>query len=55
MGKQIGAVVLLVVMVGVIVSVDVLFLRHHFAARLASNIGIVAVCLAIYFAFLRRS
>ena len=42
------------VMVAVIVSVDVLFLRHLFWQRLASNIGIVLVFGVVYFIFLRR-
>jgi hypothetical protein len=43
------------VLVAVVVSVDVLFFRHHFAERLAANIGIVLVFAAFYFRFLRRS
>jgi len=38
------------VMIAVIVSVDVLFLRHHFWPRLAVNVGIVAVFVGLYFA-----
>lgn len=41
-------------MVAVIVSVDVLFLRHQFWLRLVVNIAIVAAFLAIYYSFLRR-
>ncbi len=43
----------LLAMIAIIVSVDVLFLRNHFAARLISNVGIVAVFIAGYFAFLK--
>ncbi len=42
------------VMVAVIVGVDVLFLRHHFWARLGTNIGLVLVFAAIYRWFLKR-
>jgi type IV secretory pathway VirB2 component (pilin) len=43
------------VMVIVIVSVDVLFLRHHFTARLIVNIGIVVVFAILYFIFFKKS
>lgn len=55
MGRQAVAVLLVLVMVGAIVSVDVLFFRHHFAERLAVNIGIVLVFVAFYYRFLKRS
>lgn len=42
-------------MVAVIIAVDVLFLRHHFVARLISNIAIVLVFGLAYFVFLRRA
>ena len=41
-------------LVAVVVGVDVLFLRHHFWARLITNIGIVLVFVACYFALLKR-
>ena len=44
---------ILAVTVGIVV-VDVLFLRHHFWARLIVNIGIVAVVATIYFTFLKN-
>ena len=40
-------------MVAVIVSLDVLFLRHLFWVRLAVNVAIVLVFAAIYLAFLK--
>ena len=43
----------MIAMVVVIVGVDVLFFRGHFWARLAANIGIVLVFLAVYYRFLR--
>ncbi|HXB16238.1 MAG TPA: hypothetical protein VNV44_10910 [Solirubrobacteraceae bacterium] len=54
MRKQ-GAVVLYVLaMVGVIVGVDVLFLKHQFWARLIVNIAIVGVFGAVYLRLLKR-
>ncbi len=41
-------------MVAVVVGVDILFLRHEFWPRLASNVGIVLVFVAFYFRFLKR-
>ena len=41
-------------MVAIVVGVDVLFLRHHFWARLIVNIGIVLVFAAVYWRFLKR-
>ena len=41
-------------MVAVVVGVDILFLRHQFWARLAVNVGIVLVFVAVYFRFLNR-
>ena len=41
-------------LVGVVVGVDVLFLRHHFWARLLVNVGIVVVFAVLYLAFLKR-
>ena len=41
-------------LIAVVVGVDVLFLRHHFWARLIVNIGIVLVFGAVYWLFLKR-
>lgn len=41
-------------MVAVVVGVDILFFRHQFWARLAVNVGIVLVFVAVYFRFLKR-
>ena len=55
MGRPAAVVVLYVLaLVGVVVGVDVLFLRHYFLARLIVNVGIVLVFGAFYFRFLRR-
>jgi len=53
-GRQLGAALYLLAMVGVIVGVDVLFLRHHFMARLISNVAIVVVFATVYLLFLGR-
>lgn len=53
MSKNAYMMIFFVVMVGVIVGADVLFLRHHFLARLIVNVGIVAVFASIYFAVLK--
>jgi hypothetical protein len=52
-GRQIATVLYLLAMIAIIVGVDVLFLRNHFTVRLISNIGIVLVFIAGYFAFLK--
>ena len=41
-------------LVGVVVGVDVLFLRHHLWLRLIVNVGIVLVFGAFYVGFLKR-
>jgi hypothetical protein len=55
MPKQIPIVLYVVVMIAVVVSVDVLFLRHDFWARLLVNICIVAVFGAFYLLFLKNA
>jgi hypothetical protein len=47
-------VLYVVALVAVVVSVDILFFRHHIWERLAVNIGIVLVFGAVYVRFLRR-
>ena len=41
-------------LVAVVVSVDILFLRHHTFERLIVNVGIVLVFGALYLVFLKR-
>jgi hypothetical protein len=53
-GSHAAVALYVLVLVAVVVGVDVLFLRHHFWARLLVNVGIVGVFAAIYFAFLKR-
>jgi len=48
-------VLFVVLMIAVIVTVDLLFLRHHFTARLFVNIGIVVVFVVVYFLSFRKS
>ena len=54
MGGQAVVVLYVLAMVAIIVGVDVLFFRHHFAERLLVNVGIVLVFGACYFRFLKR-
>jgi hypothetical protein len=53
-GRHVAVVLYVLAMVGVVVGVDVLFLRHQIWARLAVNIGIVLVFGAFYFWLIRR-
>lgn len=39
-------------MIAIIVAVDILLFRNHFWARLASNVGIVLIFVALYLRFL---
>lgn len=54
MTKHVYMVIFFLLMIFSIVGADVLFLRHHFVARLITNIGMVVVFAAIYFVFLRN-
>lgn len=45
----------LVAMIAVVVVVDVVFFRGHLWERLAANVGIVLVFVALYFGLLRRA
>jgi hypothetical protein len=54
MSRTVVGVIYALVMVAVIVTVDVLFFRHHAWQRLAVNIGIVLVFGAFYLRFLRH-
>jgi hypothetical protein len=54
MGRRAAIVLYVLALVAVVVVVDILFLRHHFWARLIVNIGIVLVFAAFYFLFLKR-
>ena len=54
MGRRAAIVLYVLALVAVVVVVDILFLKHHFWARLIVNIGIVLIFGAVYFLFLRR-
>jgi hypothetical protein len=54
MGRQAVVVLYVLAMVGVVVGVDLLFLRHHFWERLIVNVGIVVVFAVVYLVFLKR-
>jgi uncharacterized membrane protein YfcA len=51
--RQAAVVLYVLAMVGIVVGVDVLFLRHQFWLRLITNVGIVLVFVAVYFRFLK--
>lgn len=54
MTRSVARVLYVVVMIAVIVSMDVLFLRHHAERRLIANIGIVVVFAGFYWRFLKK-
>jgi hypothetical protein len=54
MPKHVHMVIYFLLMILLIVGSDILFLRHHFTARLIANVCIVAVFAAVYFVFLRK-
>jgi hypothetical protein len=54
MGSQAASLLYLVVMVTVVVVVEWRFLRRHLWWRLAMNVGIVLVFLAVYCVFVRQ-
>jgi hypothetical protein len=53
-GRTAAIVLYVLALVAVVVTVDILFFRHHFWQRLAVNAGIVLVFGAFYFRFLKR-
>ncbi len=54
MTRQMPVALYVVVLIAVVVSVDVLFFRHHFWERLLVNIAIVTVFWAFYLRFLKK-
>jgi type IV secretory pathway VirB2 component (pilin) len=54
MGRQAAVAPYVLVLVAVVVSVDMLFLRNQFRERLMVNVGIVLVFAAFYLRFLKR-
>ena len=55
MGKLTHGIVFAAVMIITVVTVDLLFFRHHTGARLIANIGIVMLYVAFYWRFIKRS
>lgn len=53
MARQLGQILYVLALIAVVVSVDVLFLRHNVVARLITNIGIVALFGAVWFLVFR--
>lgn len=51
--RSAGVALYVLVMIAVVVSVDILFLRHHFTERLIVNVGIVLVFGAVGFLIFR--
>jgi hypothetical protein len=41
LARQVGVVLYVLALTAVVVSVDILFFRHHFTERLIANVGIV--------------
>jgi hypothetical protein len=54
MGRQAVVAIFIFTLIAVVVSVDVLFLRSRFWARLLVNVGIVVVFMAFYVRFLKH-
>ena len=55
MAKRVASMLVLLVMVGLIVGLDIAFLRHHFWPRLIVNVAIVGVFTPLSLRFLKRS
>ncbi len=54
MERTAAGIVFAAAMAAVVIAVDVLLFRHHLWQRLAVNVAIVVVAVAIYFRFVRR-
>jgi len=54
MGRRVVLALYLLIMVAILVTLDLLVLRHHVWERLTVNLAIVAVFVAFYWALLRR-
>jgi hypothetical protein len=53
MRRPAAVVLYVLVLVAVVVSVDILFFRHHFWERLIVNVGIVVIFATFYLRFLK--
>lgn len=49
MARQVGVLLYVLALIAVVVSVDILFFRHHFTERLIANVAIVLVFAAFGF------
>lgn len=54
MNKTTINTIFVLAMVLTVVLIDILFFRHKFWERLAANVGIVLVYVAVYFAFIKN-
>jgi hypothetical protein len=54
MGRQAAVALYLLVMAGVVVTVDILFFKHQFGPRLIANVGIVLVFAVFFVTFVKR-
>jgi hypothetical protein len=54
-GNNTTIVLYVITLIAVVIGVDILFFRHHFAARLIANVGVVLLFGAFYMRFLKRS
>jgi hypothetical protein len=54
MGSHVASLLYIVVMIVIVVVVDWRFLRRHIWRRLAVNVGIVLVFLAVYWMFVHQ-
>jgi hypothetical protein len=46
MGRQVAVTLYVLALIAVVVTVDILFFRHHTSERLIANVGIVLVFVA---------
>jgi hypothetical protein len=53
-GRQAVGALYVLVMAGVVVTVDVLFFKHQFGPRLIANVGIVLVFAVVFLVFVKR-
>lgn len=53
MGRQVAVVLYVLALIAVVVSLDILFFRHHTSERLIANVGIVLVFAALGFLIFR--
>jgi hypothetical protein len=53
MGRQVAVALYVLALIAVVVTVDILFFRHHTSERLLANVGIVLVFAAFGFLIFR--